>query len=356
VLRIAFDARRLQDAPLGGVGRIIENLVPRLAPEAEMTLLFDRRRPAPEVPGCERVLLSGLGRLPETAWLQVSVPRWLRGRGCIFHGIYNGVPVAGSSPSVVTLHDLAWEHHGEDYRSSSMHRVIRAQARWAARHARVIITDSEFVRAGIVDTYRVDPARVLVAPIGVDPLFSPTRAAAAPGVLKPFGVNGPYVVAIGGARRRGLPVAVEAWRTATRGRPERPPLVVVGAEAPPEEPGVVHAGRLDDGDWAAVLAGATAFCYPTRYEGFGMPALEAAASGVPVVCAPVGPLPEVLGDAAEWAATPQAPDMADALARLLADEERRADFRSAGLKRAAEAPTWSDSARVHLEAYAKAAG
>jgi alpha-1,3-rhamnosyl/mannosyltransferase len=120
--------------------------------------------------------------------------------------------------------------------------------------------------------------------------------------------------------------------------------------------GVVHVGRLDDDTWAAILAGATAFCYPTRYEGFGMPALEAAASGVPVVCGRIGPLPEILGDAAEWCASTEPTDIAEGLRRVLVDEGRRQALRSAGLARAATAPTWGDSATVLLDAYRKAAG
>jgi alpha-1,3-rhamnosyl/mannosyltransferase len=93
------------------------------------------------------------------------------------------------------------------------------------------------------------------------------------------------------------------------------------------------------------------FCYPTRFEGYGMPALEAAASGVPVVCAPVASLPEVLGQAAEWCATPTVADVAPALQRLLGSPERQAELRAAGLARAALAPTWAQSAQVEVAAY-----
>jgi glycosyltransferase involved in cell wall biosynthesis len=86
-----------------------------------------------------------------------------------------------------------------------------------------------------------------------------------------------------------------------------------------------------------------------------MPALEAAASGVPVVCAPVGPLPEVLGDAAEWCADTSAAAIAGGLRRLLTDPARRQARRAAGLARAAAAPTWADAAGVLLAAYQRAA-
>ncbi|MHB1535668.1 MAG: glycosyltransferase, partial [Acidimicrobiales bacterium] len=135
-----------------------------------------------------------------------------------------------------------------------------------------------------------------------------------------------------------------------------PSLVVVGREpAARRADGVVDVGRVPDDAWSALLAGASAFCYPTRFEGFGMPALEAAASGVPVVCARVGPLPEVLGDAAEWCPSPNATDIAAGLERVLCDRDRRDWLRHAGIRQAQNAPTWSASADIVAAAYRQAA-
>jgi glycosyltransferase involved in cell wall biosynthesis len=254
---------------------------------------------------------------------------------------------------VVTLHDLAWEHHTEDYSSRARHLTIAVQARFAVNRAKVVITVSQFIRASIAETYSVEPERILVAPNSVDPVFRPSQAGRTCTLLEPVGVAGAYVVALGGAKRRALPVAVEAWKRATK-RGTRLPLVVVGSEPPPALDGVVYMGRLNDEDWAAILAGAVVLCYPTRYEGFGMPALEAAACGTPVVCARVGPLPEILGEAAEWCKAPTADEIAKGLERVINDPIRRATLSEAGRKAAASAPTWADSARVLIEAYRRA--
>ncbi|MBV9486105.1 MAG: glycosyltransferase family 4 protein [Frankiaceae bacterium] len=355
MIRVAIDARRLQDRPLHGVGRGLANLIPHLTPQVDVTLLFDRSRPSYGAVQCAAAELAGYGRVPEPAWLQVSVPMWLRRHPMVFHGPYNAVPYAAPDPCVATIHDLAWEHHPEDYSSRGRREIVRAQARWAVRRSRVIVTVSEFIRRSIIDTYDVEAERVVVAPNSIDPAFSPTQAASSREVLARFGVTGPYVVALGGARRRGLGEAVEAWRRASSGLTQAPWLVVVGGEAPPSLPNVAHIGRVDDATWTTVLAGAVAFCYATRYEGFGMPALEAAASGVPVVCASIGPLPEVLGDAAEWCASPYAADLAEGLRRILTDESRRESLRAAGLARAATSPTWEDSAATLVAAYKTAA-
>ena len=351
-LAVAVDARRLQDRPLGGVGRWVANLLPLLAAEVDVTLLTDARRPAVGGGWSERALRVP-GALPETAWLQVSAYRWLRGFRGVFHGTFNMLPALCRLPSVVSIYDLAPRQHRED-QSLGRQVVWRPQMRLAAHQAERIVTISDFSRDAIVRLYRVDPAKVVIARPAVDPVFGPDRAKEAGAVLDRLRVEGPYVVALGGARRRGLEVAVAAWRRA-RAAGAREALVVVGAEAPAPEPGLHHAGRLDDDEWASVLAASEALCYPTRYEGYGMPALEAAASGTPVVVARVGALPEVLGDAAAWVAEPTVDAVAAGLTDLLGDPDRRARLRAAGLARAAAAPGWDVAAATVLDAYRHAA-
>jgi alpha-1,3-rhamnosyl/mannosyltransferase len=217
-----------------------------------------------------------------------------------------------------------------------------------------VLTISNHARASIVERYGVDPDRISVAPPAVDPIFGPHRREDLEPVLARYGIERPYVVAIGGARRRGLEVAVDAWRKLPRDG-DQVRLVAVGPESPPPAAGLIHVGRVDDATWSTLLAGATALCYPTRFEGYGMPALEAAASGVPVVCAPVGPLPEVLGDAAQWCDDPSVPSIATGLRAVVTDRPRREQLAAAGLARAAASPTWADAARTVLKAYERTA-
>ncbi len=349
MIKVALDARRLQERPLTGTGRRLAHLLPHLAERVEVVLVTDKRRPSPELGDYEEVRLPVPGKLPEPFWLQGSVAWWLRGFKGVFHGTQNAVPIAYRGRSVVTIYDLTWEHHHEGMTPARRLSVL-LQARASARRSEAVVTISEFVRQDIIRTYLLPPDRVVVAPPSVDPIFSPGRVDDLRPILKRLHVDRPYVVALGGTRRRGLEVAVEAWRRLTP-RAGNPMLVVVGSEAPPDAPGIVHAGQLDDQEWSALLAGATAFCYPTRYEGFGMPALEAAASGVPVVCARVASLPEVLGPAAEWCATPTVEDITQGLERLLLNADKRQALQKAGLARAAEAPTWEQAAKVEVAAY-----
>jgi glycosyltransferase involved in cell wall biosynthesis len=362
---VAIDGRRLQERPFGGVGRWLANIVPHLAAQAEIVLLTDAGRPpaAFVLPGGGIVAEAPLwlpARAPEVVWIQTSVARWLRRFPGVFHGTFNQLPLAWRGPSVVTLHDLASRDHPEDFTASPGKRLVwNAQLRQAAHQAGAIQTDSEYIRQAVLAAYGGDADRVVVAAPSVDPLFHPDRAFAGHALASSLGVGGSYVVAVGGARRRGLAVAVEAWAAARR-RGATEDLVVVGTEPVGTEPlaprpGLVAAGRLPDNEWANLLAGAAALCYPTRYEGYGLPALEAAASGVPVVCARVGPLPEVLGDAAEWCADTSASAIGAGLTRLLGDPDRRARLRAAGLARVAAAPTAADAAEILLGTYRRVA-
>lgn len=342
---------------MGGVGRSLANLLPHLADHAVLDLLVDDRRPTalgipPGLPVHSlRAPLSGRG----AAWLQLAAPGWLRRYPGLFHCPFYGLPYRRPVPMVVTIHDLTFEF-APNWFPVERRITFRRQARWAARTARRIITVSEHVRSMIIeryDRYGVTPERVLVTRWAVDPCFRP-EPDSLPETLDRLGLHQPYVVTLGGAPRRQLGVAIAAWEGALRqigGGNDEVPLVVVGSETPLPRPGLLSTGVLRDQDWAAVLAGSAAFCYATQYEGYGMPALEAAASGVPVVCARVGALPEVLGDAAAWCDEASADSLATSLAAVLGDRGLAQRLRTAGIDRVRSSPTWTEAAAETLGAY-----
>lgn len=347
-MRVAVDARWMQRPPLGGVGRTLSNLVPLIAERVELVLLTDDRQPAVNA-GVEEHALSVPPPGHAAVWLQWSVPRWLAKNSVdLFHCTWYGLPFRQPAPMVVTIHDLTFEHHPEWF-GTGKRVVYRAQARHAARTARSVLTVSEYVRADIEGTYGVPSKRIYVAAPAIDPIFAPERRDS--NRLKRLGISSPYLVALGGAPRRNLQSAVEAWRQVRRERPEIN-LVVAGPPQPvPVEPGLVVTPSIGDEDWSAVLAGAEALVYPTMDEGFGMPALEAVASGTPVICAPVGSLPEVLKDAALWSRTTEWEAIAEALKRLLSDRALRENLRNAGRAVAATAASWGQAANTTVAAY-----
>jgi glycosyltransferase involved in cell wall biosynthesis len=329
------------------VGRGLSNVIPRLVDsEFDVVVLSDAALPAVDL-GVEEHRLPTPWPHRGFAWLQRSVPRWLPGRADLFHCHFYGLPYRQPVPMVVGIHDLAFEHHPRWFPREQTFMFSR-QARYAARTAKVVITVSESSKQEIVERYRVPEDRILIAPQGVDPVFQPGLDPAA--VLDRFGVTGPYVVAMGGAPRRNLQLACEAWRAVE----DAGPLLVVGKQPPPDWPGIVALGPLEDAEWAAVLSGASAFLYPTEFEGFGMPALEAAGAGTPVVCARRGSLPEVLGEAAAWAEDLTVEGLAAALSLVVRDPVQRAEISARALARARSAPGWEQATAVFLEAYRRA--
>ncbi len=328
-----------------GVGRVLSELLPRLAARTPLVALVDARRPVPDLGVPTEAIVAPRG-VPRLAWLELGVVPWLARRpGTLLHGAAYALPLRHRGPAVATLYDVAWEDHPRDF-DPWKRRLWQVSARSSARVAGAVVTVSEFSRRAIVQAYGLDPATVLVAPCAAGSHFRPVAGRKA--------LTGPlserYVVALGGARRRDLPLAVASWRQARAAGAEAG-LVVVGPERPPQEPGLTWLGVIDDAAWAEVLAGAEALVYPTSYEGFGMPAAEACASGVPVVCARVASLPEVLGDAAAWVPTPDVHGIAATLTDLLGDSFRRDRLAAAGLARAAAAPTWEGAADTTVAAY-----
>jgi alpha-1,3-rhamnosyl/mannosyltransferase len=254
---------------------------------------------------------------------------------------------------VLTLYDLAPQLHAEDF-STPTQVAWRACVRASVRRAGVITTVSRFSQGQIAGYFRRDPREILVAPCAVARAFRPDRSAQAGALARTLGLRVPYVVAVGGAPRRGLPTALAAWRRARTQLGRELGLAVLGERGLAPEPGLVSIGPLEDEDWATLLAGARALCYPTRYEGFGLPGLEALASGTPVVCERVASLPEVLGEAACWSASSDPADYADVLVRLMTDPGWQRRQRDAGLSRVSAATTWAQSAEQLLRAYERA--
>jgi glycosyltransferase involved in cell wall biosynthesis len=338
----------MQESPPNGVGRVTGQVLPHLVDRVDFTLLTQTERPPLDLGLPEHALRTPWPGLA-AGWLQIPAARWLRGFDGIFHCPWYALPFVQHVPSVVTLHDLTFERHPEWFEFGRRTSYV-VQARWAARTARAILTPSRTVADDVIATYGVPAERVIAAMPAVDAVFGPDRDPS--DLLHRLGISTPYVVALGGSRRRNLDVAVATWHALRERYPIE--LVVAGSEQLPPQPGL-HVSRFGDEDWAALLAGASALLYPTAYEGFGLPAAEAIASGTPVVCAPVGSLREVLEDAAAWCEAPTVPEMVAATEKLLSSPALAADLSAASLRRAAELPTCAQAAEHYLAAYLLAA-
>jgi glycosyltransferase involved in cell wall biosynthesis len=225
-------------------------------------------------------------------------------------------------------------------------------ALWYARLRRLKRADwwiaiSEATKRDAVRLAGLDADRITVAPLGVDPrLFhaiDPAQARAV--VAERFGVTRPYFFFAGAKDpRKNLSTLLEAHD------PEVADLVVVGQSAP-ENPrrGVHWLGKVETTDLPWLYAGAVAFAFPTLYEGFGLPVLEAMACGTPVVTSDLSSIPEVAGDTAVYCDPLDARAIREALRRVASDESLRHRLRTCGLLRAAQF-TWSRTASLVLDA------
>ena len=244
---------------------------------------------------------------------------------------------------IVTVHDVApllFTDEGS----------LPAHAGPSVRRARRVITPSEFSAGQIRERLRTDT--VVVIPNGVDDLFR-HGLRSTPAELEHLGITRPFVLHAGGAgSRKGLEDLAAAWRLLGYDDVQ---LVMTGPPHPQRStlfeplPDVVLTGRVTRGQVAGLMGAAGAVVVPSRYEGFGLPVLEAMASGTPVVCVDTSSLAEVAGGAAELV-DPTPEGIAAGLRRVLEATDHAAVLREAGRARAAEF-TWERAARAHLDLY-----
>jgi glycosyltransferase involved in cell wall biosynthesis len=239
-------------------------------------------------------------------------------------------------PAAVTLHDV--QHLDLPELFPRAERAFRAVA-WhrSVRRARIVIVPSGFVRDRAADRLGLDPARIRVIHHGIDHRrFRPGNEEREPFLLYPA-KEWPH---------KNHARLLEAFALVRRERPELR-LVLTGGEELPEQEGVERRGRVPAEELASLYRRAAALVFPSRYEGFGQPPLEAMACGCPVACSHAGALPEVCGEAARYFDPESAQEIAAAVAAVLGDPE---PWRARGLERAARF-TWEESARLHEAAY-----
>jgi glycosyltransferase involved in cell wall biosynthesis len=315
----------------------VANLLQRLPAHAGGELRFAAltRRPDLVPDGVQAVHLPA--RTQEVRMLR-GVPRELRRLGAALAHFQHALPLSCPCPAVVTIHDLSFERDRSVM--DAWHRLVfRRMVPRAARGASRVLAVSERTKQDVIELYRVDPQRIVVTPHGVDPAFTPGRE-------QPDS----YLLLVGSVEPRKNPLAAADAAADLEMR-----LVVAGPERDAglarelARRGADVRGYVSDEELVGLYRGAAALLLPTRYEGFGLPALEAMATGTPVVAAPDAALRELAGDAAVFVEPEQlAAGVREALAR-------RDQLVAAGLARAARF-SWEETASRTIAVYREVLG
>ncbi|HVT93688.1 MAG TPA: glycosyltransferase family 1 protein [Bryobacteraceae bacterium] len=287
----------------------------------------------------------------------------------LLHVQYTSPLSTGNVPIVVSVHDISYLSHPQYFTRFRRHQFRYTVRRTIAR-ATKILTASEFSRRAIIDAYGPDEDKVVAMPYAASSRFRPVaREVAAPAVRKRFGIAAPFVLTVGDLQPRKNHLGLlRAFEDAVRDRPQlKHQLVFTGKEtwyspviheavkASPVRNRVHFTGFVSDDDLVQLYGACDLFVFPSFYEGFGLPILEAMACGRAVACSNSSAIPEVADSSALLFSPESRPEMTRAILDLLLDPELRARMERLGLARAAQF-SWERTARATLDVYYEVAG
>jgi glycosyltransferase involved in cell wall biosynthesis len=302
-------------------------------------------------------------------WWSLGLPLYTRERRLdLFHGTNYHIPVWDACPTVVTIHDLSPLLHSDTHREELVRRA-RLRLPAMARAATMIITDSESVRREVCEHFHLTPDRVAAVPLAPRRAFRRVTAKEAEAVRRRLGVEDDFLLFVGTVEpRKNLSTLVCAFAALMRETHLRPQLVIAGGRgwlndelfALIMREGVrartLFTGYVSDEDLRALYSSCALSIYPSLYEGFGLPPLEAMSCGAAVVTSRIPVLEETCGGGAARLFEPtDVQALTRALAELLADENARARLSEAGRTRASQF-TWERTAARTREVYKEALG
>lgn len=373
-MRIGFDytAAVRQGAGIGRWARCLVRALIDLDQENSYTLFYapaKRNEPTPALPRGRHVTghqLRLTERLLNVLWYKLGVPLpidTLAGRADVFHFPDYTLPPVRQGATVVTVHDLSFllmPECAEQRLRAHLEKVVPP----SVREANLVCVDSENTRNELSTLLDVDPERTEVVYGGVDARFHPVTD---PRLLEAarlkYGLRFPFILYVGTIEpRKNLGRLLKAYIQLRERHHTEHRLVIAGGlgwlyqdilseiDQLAAEQEVIFLGRVPDDDLPLLYSLCDLFVFPSLYEGFGFPPLEAMACGKPVVCSNASSLPEVVGDAGVLVSPYDVDGLADAMDQLLCDPERRASLGRQSLARAKRF-SWEDSARQTLEIY-----
>jgi alpha-1,3-rhamnosyl/mannosyltransferase len=300
--------------------------------------------------------------LLQRRWWSLGLPSYIRRTSlALFHGTNFEVPLRGNCPTVVTIHDLSLLLHSSTHEARA---VLRGRLRLPrmARKATLIITDAEAVRREVCEHLDVPAEKVFAIPLAPQPAFVPMPPEVAVETRKRLGVEDEFVLFTGTVEpRKNLPALIRAFEELLRTTDLRPQLVIAGRFGwkqndllknleSADKDRVKLTGYISDADLRALYSSCRAFVYPSIYEGFGLPPLEAMACGAPVIASAV---PSVTATAARIVPATNVQALTRSLVELLSDQQARRTLSDAGMKHAAKF-SWAQTAMLTREVYKEA--
>jgi glycosyltransferase involved in cell wall biosynthesis len=372
-LHIAIDAHSVGTG-LAGNESYVTNLVEALAEldSVNQYTLYVTKREAVERFEKRWPHVHVRSTLPHTPLVRIplTLVAELRRRPVdLLHVQYTAPPFT-PCPIVATIHDLSFEHLPQTFKRRSRMQ-LQLTVRRTARASAHVLVPSNYTRRDIIETYGINPERVSVTPLAAPAHFAPVEdEREVRRVRELYGLAGDYILAVGSIQpRKNLARLIQAYADLRRARPQAnlPQLALVGKRAwlydetlrAIEECGVgdltVMTGYVSESHLPALYTGALCFVYPSYFEGFGLPPLEAMQCGAPVIAGNRTSLPEVVNDAGLLVDPFDKDALASAIARMIDDANLRAHLHVKGLERAKQF-SWRETARLTLKAYEQAAG
>ncbi len=357
-------------APKTGVGHYTFALaqgLAELAPTDEFQLLSPHRfhYPKPDEAAWPANLRATQARVRrwERFWFAIGLPRYLRRHSFdLFHGTNYEVPLGWRGASVLTIHDLSLFRFPHTHEKRM---VWRARWRWPlmTRAAQMIITPTEYIRREVLQYLNIAPDKVVAIHEAARPEFTPLPHEETVETRRRLGVADDFILFVGTVEpRKNLQTLARAYAELLRQTDLRPQLVIAGQKGwlvdeflanLSASAGVHFTGYVTENELRALYSSCRIFAYPSLYEGFGLPPLEAMACGAPVVASNIGSHAEVLGRAAQLFEPENVTELTGLLSRLLQDENERRALSVAGQQRAAEF-SWTKAARLTCKVYAEA--
>lgn len=360
-----------------GIGRYVTSLaqalVPQLRPGERLTLLCHPDHPI-SLPAGGAVQVYPLAVSPFSLAQQWAVPGLLRRLAAdLYHSPYYLMPYRPGVRTVLTVYDVIPLRHPE-HSSARARLLFRLTTALALRSAAQVIAISEAAQQDFVADFRVSADRIRAIPLAADPAFRPQSPEVIQEVRRRYDLPDRFVLYLGSNKpHKNLVRLVQAWLDVGRRlqvagcrlviagawNPRYPEARMLAEQANNLRPStfnlqtILWLGRVPEADLPALYAAAAAFVFPSLYEGFGLPVLEAMACGAPVICSAVSSLPETAGDAALLVDPTDVNALAAALTRVLIEPSLAADLRARGFAQAARF-TWERTAAETLSIYRQA--